>query len=111
MSGDHEFLVSGNHPGRNLASLCRNSRALGGVGLIIEFKAQPCRRLTDSPPDLGRVLPDAGSENESIDTAKNSCQRAYFFCDLVDEVIHRQASFWLGLLEQHFHVISDAGNA
>ncbi len=52
MPRDHQFLVGGNHPGRNFAVLTGDSRPTAGVGIGIQLQAQPGGGLTDSAADF-----------------------------------------------------------
>src|ERR1044071_8496396 len=109
--GYHHLLVGRDDPRRDLALLPGDSRAVGLVRALVEFDAQPARRLADAPANLGRVLADARREDQAVQAAQHGGQRADLPGDAVDEVVHRQARVGFAPAQQVAHVVADAGDA
>src|SRR5688572_24229995 len=57
---DHELLVSGNYPTRDLAGTRRYSWTVARVRRVVELEAEPGRRLADTLAYLCRALADSG---------------------------------------------------
>src|SRR6516162_8684220 len=107
---DHQLFIGRDDPYRDPAFGHRDPESVPGICLRVEFNAQPCGRLADSPADFGRVLPDAGGENQSVDAAQYGGQRADFLGGPVHEVIYCQPRFRLAACKKLPHVAADTGN-
>src|SRR5678816_4551722 len=88
MSSNHQLFIRWNYPHGRLAASRGNLFKTLSIGRFIQLDAEPCGRLTNSSPDLRRVLTDSGSENETINTTERGSQSADVFGDAVDEVVH-----------------------
>ena len=74
MARDHQLLVGADHR-RHPAPRGADARAAGGVGRWIELHAQPGSVAADALPDLGRVLADAGGEDDGVEPFERRRQR------------------------------------
>src|SRR5689334_4861994 len=83
--GDHEFFIRRYHPCRNGASRPADAGAALGIGLLVEFEAEPTRVLADARADHGRVFTDASGKDECIETAQRGRERAELELDAIDE--------------------------
>ena len=60
------------------------------IRVRVQVDAEPRRRVADPAADLGRVLADAGGEDERVDAAEHRGERADLLGGAVDEVVDRQ---------------------
>ena len=108
---DHQLLVGVDHPRRDPAPRGADARAARGVGRRVELHAEPAGIAADALADLGRVLADAGGEDDGVEPPERRRQRPQLAADPVDEEVHREPRAGLGRGEQRAHVARDPRDA
>ena len=83
--GDHVFFVGANYADRNPAGRRGNHALIRGVSLFVELDSKEFQPVADPGTDGGRVLSDAGSEHQRVQSAERRRERADPFLDLVTE--------------------------
>ena len=89
MPRDHQVLVGRYDPGRHGGAGARDPRATFGISLLVQGDAKPMRLPAGTRPYLGRVLADARSEDERIESAERCGERSELASDAVDEEVDR----------------------
>ena len=80
---DHPFLVRMNDADRNPACCRRDHILIRRVSLFFEFDPQKSQPFADPGTDRGRVLSDATSEHQRVQSAQRRRECADPFLDLV----------------------------
>src|SRR3974390_1185709 len=73
--GDHQFLVGGNHPGRNRTSGARDARATPLVRTFVELDAEPSRGLAHAFADGCGALTDSRREHDGVEAPEGGRHR------------------------------------
>src|SRR5690606_21770584 len=81
------------------------------VARDIDAHAQPSRSLADALAHGGRVLADAGREDEGVEAAQGCGEGADLAADAVDEEVYRFSCMRIAAVEQGLHVSGNARNA
>src|SRR6516225_5684844 len=66
VAGNHQFLVSRNHPRRHLTVARGDPGSVAVIRLGIEFDTEPCGRLADSLADFIGVFSNSGRKDDSV---------------------------------------------
>jgi hypothetical protein len=70
MTGDQEFFVGRDYPGRDAACHGTDARAVGLIGCGIEVDAQPSGVTADPLAQRPTVLANRGGEHDGIQSAE-----------------------------------------
>ena len=111
MSRDHQLFVRGDHIDRDLAAGRGYQRPSRGIGVIVQLDAKPSELLGDAAADHGRILADAGGENERIQSAERRRQHPGAESGAMNEIVDGKLRAWLLVGLQLAHVVADAREA
>src|SRR4051794_19168948 len=110
MTGDHQFLVGRDYPGRDSAGGGGDPRGPALVCLGVELETQPSGGVTNAAADLGGVLANASGEDQSVDSAEHGGEGADLLGSAIHEIVDSQAGSGGGASEEIAHIVADAGN-
>src|SRR4051812_26685269 len=77
----------------------------------VDFNSEPSQAFTDSVADDRRILTNASGEDQRVQAAKRSSERANLADRAIDEIINRDSGPLVIAGEQLADVIADAGDA
>ena len=72
LAADHGFLVCADHAGRDPSPDRADHRRAGRVGGGVQRGPQPTEPRTNGGPDVGRMLADAASKDETVNKRRSS---------------------------------------
>jgi hypothetical protein len=86
---DHKFLVGVDDSYLDAPGVRRTQRCILRIALLVEFDSKESQPIANPGADRGRVLTDAASKNQRVDSAQRRRECADPFLDLVAKSVTR----------------------